>query len=237
LPFLAFLWIQFSGRVGRGFDEKKIHTMKTTRHLNAGDEHGRLTAVGPSTPFPLWTFQCSCGKLVEKRKYDVLDGKIASCGCLQAELLGAFNKKTKTTHGMRSAPEYEAWRAMKKRCYSNNTENWIHYGGRGITVCERWLNSSEAFLEDMGRRPSSRHSLGRINNDGNYEPSNCRWETPSQQLNNTRTNHTLEFRGEVATIAQWALKIGVPRHLICSRIRYGWSVEKTLTTPNRMQHI
>lgn len=130
--------------------------------------------------------------------------------------------------------EFRAWRQMRSRCYDSNMNGYENYGGRGISVCDRWIDSFENFLADMGRKPSPKHSLDRINNDGNYEPSNCRWASKLEQDNNRRTNRFLELNGKRMTLAQWARSLNINVVSLSSRLRKGWSVEKALTTPIRV---
>ncbi len=120
----------------------------------------------------------------------------------------------------RTAPEYTAWTNMRHRCTSPKWPRFDAYGGRGIRVCERW-GSYAAFLADMGRRPSPRHSLDRINNDGNYEPGNCRWATRSEQARNMRSNHLVIIDGESATLTEWSERSGVEVACIKGRIKRG----------------
>jgi hypothetical protein len=138
-------------------------------------------------------------------------------------------------HSKSDSPEYYVWAAMKARCSNPKIPNYDDYGGRGITVCERWRgrNGFTNFLADMGPRPSRRHSIDRYpDNDGNYEPSNCRWATRSQQNRNLRTNHLLTFKGETKTITEWAEVIGVNKRTLMNRIiNYKWPVERALTEP------
>jgi hypothetical protein len=129
------------------------------------------------------------------------------------------------THGMTNTPEHRSWTGMKGRCINPKNKRWHRYGGRGISVCERWLESFENFYADMGPKPVGT-SLERVNNDGNYEPSNCIWATPKQQQNNMRRNVFLEYRGKRLTIAQWAREIGIDRGTLRARKRRGWTVEE-----------
>lgn len=115
---------------------------------------------------------------------------------------------------------------MRRRC-----RNVAGYVDRGIVVCEQWSNNFDAFLADMGPRPSPAHSLDRINNDGNYEPSNCRWATQSQQNFNKRNARVLEFRGERLHITEWAKRVGISYRIINMRLKEGWSIEHALTLP------
>lgn len=130
-------------------------------------------------------------------------------------------------HGLIGTPEYWAWSAMKQRCLNPRKRNWARYGGRGIRVCERWLHSFELFLEDMGPRPSPRHSLDRIDNDGDYEPSNCRWATPGEQRRHQA--RLVRFRGELLTLAEWSKRTGLNASTIADRLDRGWTVERALT--------
>jgi hypothetical protein len=122
---------------------------------------------------------------------------------------------------------------MKQRCFNPKEKDFPHYGGRGITVCERWRNSFEAFLADMSESPGKGYSIERIDTNGNYEPTNCRWATQREQINNRRMTKRLTFQGETMAVADWARRIGCPRHLLHGRIKLGWSVEEILSRPAR----
>lgn len=122
-----------------------------------------------------WQCKCDCGAVRNVRASHLRCGKTRSCGCV-----------TKSrTHGMYASPEYTAWHQMRQRCLNTRHAAYAGYGGRGITVCSEW-SSFENFFVDLGPRPSDKHSLDRVNNNGNYEPSNCRWATHSQQMRNRR---------------------------------------------------
>lgn len=127
--------------------------------------------------------------------------------------------------------EYQSWKAMKKRCLDRNHRSFADYGGRGITICARWISNFAAFLSDMGARPSRRHTLERRDTNGNYEPGNCRWATKTEQQRNMRNNVRLTFQGLSLCISEWVEKTGIAYQTIRGRLRRGWSIAKTLTTP------
>ena len=127
--------------------------------------------------------------------------------------------------------EWRTWNGMHRRCRYPSMHRYNRYGGRGISVCARW-GVYENFLADMGRAPSEDHQLDRIDNDGNYEPSNCRWTTRSEQIRNSTKARKIEFRGKMKTIGDWSSELGINRQTLQMRLdHYGWSIEKALTTP------
>ncbi len=148
-----------------------------------------------------------------------------------------FGKKARNyRHGHKPAsgasPEYIVWTLMIARCTNPQSTSFPRYGGRGIRVCGQWLVSFETFIADMGPRPAGL-SIERINNDGNYEPANCRWATRTEQANNRRSSRYLELNGERMTMADWSRRTGLGQTLIHSRLKKGWTVERALTEPRR----
>lgn len=135
---------------------------------------------------PLWMCLCDCGKERTVLGNSLSRNKTKSCGCLQSEVV--TNMSTKHGHAKRGheTTEHIIWSLMIQRCTNPSSTNYKYWGGRGINVCERWLHSFEAFYADMGERPSKKYSLDRIENDGNYEPSNCKWSTRTEQRMNQR---------------------------------------------------
>lgn len=158
-----------------------------------GRDFGRLTVTefagvqdrGPRKKQLLWRCKCSCGRTTVVSTAKLNYGWTTSCGCWQREARERSKKNLK--HGRHNTPEYYAWTGMKQRCLNPNYHHYENWGGRGITICQRWIDSFEAFYADMGPKPSPQHSLDRFpNGDGNYEPGNCRWATAKQQANNRR---------------------------------------------------
>lgn len=199
----------------------------STKLISVGVRFGRLTVIGVGekrwkTSDAWWDCQCTCGGHKTITGHDLRVGRVRSCGCLQRETRRVMASVANLQHGhaLRSGTRtriYNVWVQMKWRCRSPKSPMYHHYGGRGIAVCERWLNF-ENFLADMGEPPKGM-SLDRINNDGNYEPSNCRWATQKDQCNNTRRNVFLTHNGERKTVAQWARIVGVPRRTIDGRLQ------------------
>lgn len=194
-----------------------------------GKTFGRLTVVedmGRGKHHRMYRCICICGGEAVLAKRNILRG--SSCGCLKRERVGNANRK----HGKSKDRLFKVWWAMKERCQYEKNKEWKRYGGRGISVCERWDKSFENFLLDMGPCPPS-YQLDRINNDGNYEPGNCRWVTPKMNANNRRSNRLLTHNGETACISEWSKRTGIPYQNITARLGKGWTVEKTLTQPVR----
>lgn len=135
------------------------------------------------------------------------------------------------THGRHRTPEHRVWANAKYRCDNPRSRQWANYGGRGIRMCERWRESFEAFLLDVGPRPSGGHSLDRIDNSGNYEPGNVRWATATEQRNNTRCNRPMTLGGVTRNLAEWAKAVGIKRSTLDMRVRSGWRDEAALSIP------
>lgn len=129
-----------------------------------------------------WVCRCACGKLSYVETRSLVSRPTYSCGCVRVEKMKLRN----TTHGMTKTPEYAAWDSLRQRCKNKTSSAYKDYGGRGIKVCDRWLHSFENFYSDMGPRPSSSHSIDRVDNNGDYTPDNCRWATTKEQGGNKR---------------------------------------------------
>lgn len=188
-----------------------------------GDTIGRLTfikKVDDSNALCL----CSCGNKHICNLPKLKRGRPQSCGCLRLDRCRAAT----STHGMTNLPEYKVWKTMRQRCNNPNNKKYPKYGGRGIKVCDRWMSSFENFYADMGPRPEGRYSIERIDNDGNYEPSNCKWATDKEQTNNQSSNWSIEYNGKNYTLAGLEELSGVGRDTIKYRLNAGWSVEDAI---------
>lgn len=177
-----------------------------------------------------WSCLCDCGNLTRVDGADLRRGKVRSCGCLQLEV--ARTGDCRRTHGMAGTPEYRTWTSMIRRCTDSSAEGYHRYGGRGITVCERWLSSVEKFVEDMGPRPPGT-TIDRKNVDGNYEPNNCRWATDIEQANNTSTVILVTANGKTQSLGAWGRELGVSDKAIRYRLKKGMTHHDAINTPFR----
>jgi hypothetical protein len=174
-----------------------------------------------------WTCQCVCGTVRDVYAGHLRSGKSTGCGCL-ADIR---TRQRFHTHGMGKTPEYSVWINMKGRCYDLKDKGFINYGGRGITVCEAWRYSFEAFYKDMGPRPSASHTIERRNNNSGYSKENCYWATRLEQARNKRNNHYINLDGMTKCLMEWLAIKHMGASTYITRINRGWSIEKALTTP------
>jgi hypothetical protein len=178
---------------------------------------------GPNPKETYYRCVCDCGTIVVVTGRNLRSGNSKSCGCLSREKSSRRWRK----HGASKVlPEYAVWTQIKTRCYSRTRPSYRHYGGRGITMCDAWQADFSAFYTDMGPRPSAKHSIDRINNDGPYGPYNCRWATKREQGRNQRTNVGV---GPYPTITAAAEAVGIKPGTLWARLNAGWSVERALT--------
>lgn len=199
-----------------------------------GKRYGRLTVTGLSSHRGkkgqlYWDCRCDCGGTTRVCAGALPAGEVQSCGCLLVDSA----KRNFTKHGMSGTPTYQVWKSMLARCRNPNGHAYPGYGGRGIAVCDSWRESFENFFKDMGERPAG-CSLDRVNNDGNYEPGNCRWATAFEQNNNKSNTIFVVFDGRRQSLVEWARELGVPRKRLYSRIvLHGWPVEEAMTAVKR----
>lgn len=209
-------------KVGQRFDRLVVLSL-----------HGRFAKHG-SWKETYWLCQCDCGKKKVIAGSNLKrSSKTKSCGCLHVE----NNVRLSTKHGYANrgatTPEYYIWVKMIRRCHNKKDPAYKYYGARGISVCGEWRKSFSNFIKDMGRRPAHLKSIERRNNNGNYEPDNCKWATPKEQGNNSRRNIILKYKGESKTISQWADYCKINYATFYDRLERGWSVPKAIETPVR----
>ena len=202
-----------------------------------GQKFGRLTVIARAENNKRgqtrWLCKCECGNEKIVGAYLLKSGQTKSCGCLKKE------KFTHKKHGLRYTRIYKLWLSIKQRCYNPKELVYKHYGGRGIAMCEEWKNNFMSFhdwafangYDENVKRGEC--TIDRIDTNGNYEPSNCRWVTQKEQANNKRNNVLLTYKGNTHTAQQWAEILDIKYITLITRLKRGWSVEKTLTTPLR----
>lgn len=171
----------------------------------------------------MWRCRCECGVDVSVSTHELRRGQKSCINC----------SKAVSKHKMSHLKEYAVWAAMIRRCTNKKDANYSHYGGRGISVSERWVgdNGFANFISDMGLRPTNGHTLERVNNDGNYEPANCKWATRKEQCRNFRHNRMLTFNGEEKCISEWAEIHGMTHDTLSRRLKKGMSIKEALNTP------
>jgi hypothetical protein len=175
-----------------------------------------------------WICKCDCGNVKSISGMKLRSGNTRSCRCLDTEMTIARTTKHGESH---KTPEYYIWKSMRQRCNTLTYKSFNYYGGRGIKVCDRWNNYSN-FIKDMGRRPTPKHQLDRINVNGNYEPNNCRWITQTENANNKRNNTMLTYCGITDTLPNWSRRLDIKQTTLRRRIfNYEWSLESAFETP------
>lgn len=177
---------------------------------------------------PAYICRCECGKESAIDHYALLRNHSKSCGCYKRDNPGALTHGHCRNH--RDSPEWKCWQGIVERCCNPNSRNHDRYGGRGIRMCEQWRQSFEQFLADMGPRPSPKHTIDRINNDGNYEPSNCRWATRTEQVRNRSITKRLTLNGVTRTLKEWSDITGIKYQTLRNRVvNLGMTGEQALS--------
>jgi len=172
-----------------------------------------------------WICKCDCGNTKMALSHELISGRIKSCGCLK-------HKSYHTTHGLSKTRLYRIWSNIKSRCNNPRVDCYENYGGRGISICEEWANDFNKFYQwAMNNGYSDNLTLERINNDGNYMPSNCKWTTSKEQSRNKRVNVFITYNGRTMTQKDWSCELGGSPSLVSNRLRRGWSKEKAVSTP------
>jgi len=211
--------------------------MRRMRTLDlTGQKYGLLTVVSKKgrsdglRPEHLWFCLCDCGNTAIVRQNNLRSGHTKSCGCHMREV----NKTLHTVHGMKKSSTYTTWCQMKARCYSPGSTAYKNYGAKGITVCARWRDSFENFLQDMGEKPSRAYSIERIDNGKGYLPDNCRWATVSEQNRNYSRNVVIEYAGRRQCLSDWADELGLSKATLRYRLKAGWKVSDAFYLPVSM---
>lgn len=203
-----------------------------------GNKYGRLTVLsenGKKGKNILWLCKCDCGNEINAISYNLKNGHTKSCGCLRNEV----RAKKHSIHNESKSRLYRIWRHIKSRCLNPNVHHYKYYGERGIKICDEWKNSFMAFKEwSILNGYNDKLSIDRIDVNGDYEPSNCRWCDAKAQANNRTNNHKIEYRGEIKTLSEWSDILGIKEITLLKRINdYGWSVERAFKTPIRRKMI
>lgn len=198
-----------------------------------GQRFGRLTVLercGSSKDGQkIYRCQCDCGRIKEVKSGNLRSGKTKSCGCITSENTTKRNKQN-AVHGGCGTRLYTIWLDMRQRCYNDKSINWHLYGGRGIKVCKEWDEDFAEFRDwALSHGYDNELQLDRIDNDGNYEPNNCKWSSRVEQGNNRRTCVYITINGERKTLSEWCEKTGISRYTAYSRIRRGWEPERAVT--------
>ena len=192
-----------------------------------GQRYGRLTVVTRHAVVKgniIWKCLCDCGQVALVNASNLRGGKTASCGCARRESV----RQRQVRHGMYGSPVYKVWVNMKGRCLNPKNAKYHRYGGRGIKICQEWIDSFDAFFRDMGEPPSPLHTIERKDNNGDYCPENCQWATKQEQANNVSRNRCLTYGGRTQTLAMWSRERGINPSTLQTRIARGFSVARAL---------
>ena len=188
-----------------------------------GKRFGKLKVLGMAR-YPNWLCLCDCGNKTIAWSGNLNNGHTRSCGCLVKK------------HGMVYTSEYRTWHSLKHRCLNPKSEMYKIYGGRGITICPRWLHSFENFYADMGKKPTTLHTIDRIDNNKGYSPENCRWATWKEQANNRRNRTSVKFNSQTKSVSEWAEIYHIPQNTLWNRIYlYKWSIQRAFGLTHKIE--
>lgn len=207
--------------------------MSATNRMVSGSVFGRLTVLDPGYGTKYALCRCDCGAERLVRRNHLKSGASQSCGCYASLVTAARSTRHGCARRGARTNEYKIWVGIRRRCLDASDALFPYYGGRGIAMCERWRDSFEAFLSDVGRRPSRAHSIDRIDNNGPYEPGNVRWATRTQQGRNRRNNLRATIDGETRLVIEWCEALGLNYKRVHNRMAHGWSAEDAITRPAR----
>ena len=212
--------------------------MSQVKPIADGDQFDRLTVIGQNlfsrTPEDKWLCRCTCGEIVAVSARKLNAKQKRSCGCLHRDTARKQMRKLATKHGLWGTRLHTLWSSMRNRCSNSKDQAYKNYGGRGITVCDEWNKDFLPFYNwAMANGYQDNLTIERIDNDGDYEPGNCKWATMQEQANNRRTNHLIEIDGETHTVAEWSRIKNFPAKTIYNRIKKGWSVERLFIEPRQ----
>jgi len=210
-----------------------------------GKRFGRLVVLEPSfTKYTKlhWKCLCDCGNITNVQTEYLTHGNTKSCGCLQREILSNIGKEVNTTHGQTNTRLFNLWSKIKSRCYCKGSSGYHNYGGRGIIMCDEWKNDflnfknwaiKNGYREEILPNGRNKLTIDRIDNNGNYEPNNCRWTTYKQQARNKRTNKIYEYNGKQLCLSELAEICGLGKNTLRYRLEAGYPIEKAMFTKSR----
>lgn len=202
-----------------------------------GKKFGRLTVLNRAENYKeqqaRWKCLCDCGNEVTVGAAALKKGATKSCGCYKKEMAKVHSR----THGMSKSRLWRIWNNMHIRCEYPSSSQYSYYGGRGISVCQAWIRFEEFMEWALSNGYSDSLTIDRINVNGNYEPSNCRWATVAEQQRNKNSNHFVEFNGETKTLSEWSRVYGIDARLIGRRLKDGWEINKALFAPARKRAV
>lgn len=197
-----------------------------------GEKIGRLTVIkrveNNKANNAQWLCQCECGKEIITTTANLKRRHSKSCGCLRKEHTSGINNNF-YKHGMYNTKLYQTWHNMKQRCFNKNSSHYKNYGGRGIKVCDEWLEFMNFYNWAMSNEYSEELTIDRIDVNGNYEPDNCRWVDNKTQCNNKRNNHLITYNGKTHTMMEWSRLLNIKYDVLRFRLKRGWDIEKALT--------